>query len=484
MKHTLLLLASLGVLGIPCLAAEKDAPKIRAGAAAVDITPKEFPLNMPGLFTARMAESAHDPLHARALVLDDGATTVALVVVDNIGVAEEAIDEAKGIASTQCGIAVEKMLVASTHTHTGPHSNIKAGRAPEVAYRKLLVAGIAESIVRAHAALRPAGVGAAASPLPEEVFCRRWFLKPGKMPRNPFGQMDEVKMNPSRSADVLDRPAGPTDPDVTILSVEDAASGKPLALLANYSLHYVGTRAGAVISADYFGVFADRIQELLGADRLGPPFVGVLCNGASGDINNINWLKKPERRWGAYEKMTQVADLVARAVHEAHQKIEFYDWVELDARSRELSLAARKPTEEQLAYARKILAKPEDAPMYHKRERVYANRVMALKDSSDEVSIVVQALCVGDLGVCAIPFEVFAETGLELKEKSPFKKAFTISHANGSYGYLPTPEQHELGGYETWLGTNRVEFQASRKIVRSLLSMLGEMKSSRGEAAK
>ena len=92
MKTTLLLLANLSILCAPCLAAETDAPKLRAGAAAVDITPKLFPLNMPGGFRANMAESAHDPLHARAVVLDDGATTLALVVVDNIGVAQEVSD--------------------------------------------------------------------------------------------------------------------------------------------------------------------------------------------------------------------------------------------------------------------------------------------------------------------------------------------------------------------------------------------------------
>ena len=59
-----------------------------------------------------------------------------------------------------------------------------------MAYRKVLVAGLAESIIKAHAAVRPAAVGAATHPLPEEVFDRRWFLKPGKMPNNPFGQLD------------------------------------------------------------------------------------------------------------------------------------------------------------------------------------------------------------------------------------------------------------------------------------------------------
>jgi len=283
----------------------------------VDITPKQFPLNMPGLFHARMVERVHDPLYARAVVLDDGDTTLALVVVDNIGVPQDVSDEAKGIASKETGIAVEKMLVASTHTHTAPHSNIKQGSAPAVAYRKLVVGGIAKSIIRAHAALRPAGVGAAASAVPDEVFCRRWYLKPGKMTPNPFGQMDKVKMNPPRSPEVLDRPAGPTDPDVTILSVQDAQSAKPLALLANYSLHYVGHVPAEMISADYFGEFARLMQSRVGDGD----FVAMMSNGTSGDINNISFLvKRPPRK--PFEQIQVVAKKTAeaawRARHDCH----------------------------------------------------------------------------------------------------------------------------------------------------------------------
>ena len=78
--------------------------------------------------------------------------------------------------------------------------------------------------------------------------------------------------------------------------------------------------------------------------------------------------------------------------------------------------------------------------------------------------------------MAAIPFEVFTETGLEIKARSPFPDTFTIELANGGYGYLPTPAQHALGGYETWLGTNRVETAASDKIVAKLLELLAEVK--------
>ena len=90
--------------------------------------------------------------------------------------------------------------------------------------------------------------------------------------------------------------------------------------------------------------------------------------------------------------------------------------------------------------------------------------------------MVLQTVRVGEVGVAAVPFEAFAEIGLELKAKSPFKPTFTIELANGASGYLPTPEQHKLGGYETWLGTCRVETGASTKIVKNLLEMFGELK--------
>ena len=93
-----------------------------------------------------------------------------------------------------------------------------------------------------------------------------------------------------------------------------------------------------------------------------------------------------------------------------------------------------------------------------------------------EVGVPVQAIRVGDVGIAALPIEVFAETGLELKAKAPWTKAFTISIANGAYGYMPTPAQHRLGGYESWIGTNRVESEASVKMTDCILRLWREMK--------
>jgi sialidase-1 len=76
-----------------------------------------------------------------------------------------------------------------------------------------------------------------------------------------------------------------------------------------------------------------------------------------------------------------------------------------------------------------------------------------------------------------MPCEVFCEIGLDFKAKSPLQPAFMVSLNHGYFGYLPTPRHHKLGGYETWLGTNRLEIEASDKMLAQLVEMATEIKS-------
>jgi hypothetical protein len=450
---------------------------LRAGAAAVDITPKQFPINMPGGFKANMADKAHDPLHARALVLDDGKKKVAIVIVDNLGVAREVTDEAKLLAARKCDILPEHILISSTHTHTGPPSNVVDGPKGAVAYRKLLVEGIAETIVSADRALRPAAVGAAVHPLPDEVFNRRWFLKPGKMPLNPFGGKDLVKMNPGLSPDVLLQPAGSTDPDVTVLSVQDVKTRKPLAIYANYSLHYVGGIPGGMVSADYFGEFARLMPSRVGAKP--GEFFAMLSNGASGDINNIpTGATTPRPPREPFEQIRIVAGKTADAAWHARAKIAAHQPdAKLDMIQREITLRMRRPTAEQAERAKAILELKNEAEKAKlpPLAEAYAQRTLNLAKGGETLKAQLQVVRVGDLVLCAIPFEVFVEIGLDLKKRSPFPRTMIVGLANGYNGYLPTPEQHKLGGYETWLGTNRVQEDASVIITDQLLEMLTEL---------
>lgn len=460
-----------GLMGTAGSAADRS---FRAGAALSNITPPLGAL-LVGEWVPQPAVHVNDQLWARCLVLDDGSQRLAIVVADNLGFCREVADAARQWIEQETDIPGSHVLLAATHTHSGPSARSPRRLVPDELneYQHFLARRMADGVRMAVNNLAPARIGFGSAELPGDVFNRRWFMQPGDHLRNPFGGMDQVRMNPPPGSLALIRPAGPTDPEIAFLSLQ-TVDGQPIALLANYSLHYVSGIPAGHVSAGYFGAFADRIQQLLDADRLDPPFVGIMSNGTSGDINNRNHSQRVEPQ-APNAAMRAVGDRAAQAVFQAHQDLEFHDWVSLDARYDDVTLAVRKPSEQLVATMRKVLERPEGEPAYHSRERNYADRVLRQADAPDQVAVPVQTLRIGPLGIAALPFEVFAETGLELKERSPLKPSFTISFANGSYAYLPTPEQHEWGGYETWLGTSLVEEQASVKLVSRLLEMFREL---------
>lgn len=467
----------IGLIALPTAAQADEAKRtFKAGAATSNITPPLGELVVGG-WRPFPAKHIHDELHARCLVLDDGTTKLAIVLCDNVGIPVEVLDEAKRLVTEATGIPASHQLLAATHTHSATTARGSSRLIPDkelTDYQKFLTRRIADGVQRAINQLEPAKIGWGSAQEPSEVFNRRWYMKDSALMTNPFGGVDRVRMNPPRGSAALDRPAGPTDPEIAFVSVQ-SIDGRPIALLANYSLHYVGGVRGGEVSADYFGYFAQYIEEKLDAEKQTPAFVGILSNGTSGDVNNINFAEKDPPRYQPYEKMKEVAQKVATKVAEAHEKITFHDWVPLGAMETRLPLAARKPTPEMIAHFEEVKARPEGSAPEHSREMIYAKRIDGLKEAPSEVHVPLQTLKIGDLGIAAIPFETFTETGLELKARSPMKQTFTIELANGSYGYLPTPEQHRLGGYETWLGSNYVEEKSTIKIVNELLKQFEEL---------
>ncbi|HXI01508.1 MAG TPA: neutral/alkaline non-lysosomal ceramidase N-terminal domain-containing protein [Sphingobacteriaceae bacterium] len=481
MEITLLLLL-VSIIDIHAQPASGNSKIFKAGASTSNITPPLGDGIVGNFGVPPPAAHIHDQLHARCLALDDGETRLVFVVVDNVGVNQEVFDQAKRLISETTGLPKQNMLMSSTHTHSATSAGgvgekrrgyNKTGILDE--YQTFLARRIADGVRVAMNNLEPARIGWGVGNVPQHVFNRRWKMKPGTPLPNPFGGQDKVLMNPGVGNSKLLEPAGPTDPQVSFLSVQ-SITGRPIALLANYSLHYVGGVPDDDISADYFGVFADRIQELLKADRQDPSFLAIMSNGTSGDVNNINVAGSVEKL-PSYAKIKIVANDVAQEVLRVYKTIKHSNWVRLQAGQSLLPLTVRKPTPEMIAYANKILAKPENEAPIHKNEKAYASRTLQLdKEWPDKIEIILQAFSIGDLGIAAIPFETFTQTGLDIKAKSPFKTTFTIELANGNFGYLPTPEQHELGGYETWLGTNKVEKNASNKIVKELLNLFARFK--------
>jgi hypothetical protein len=442
---------------------------IRAGAYAMDVTPTRFPISLNGGMADRLVKSAHDPLHARCLALDDGQQKLVLVVVDSCMIPRELIDAAKARVQARLGIPPQQICISATHTHSAPTVTGVFQSEPDKEYVAFLTEKIAAGIEKAVQRLQPAEVGFGMGRNTDQVFNRRWKVKPGsQLLVDPFGKgTDQVKMNPGyQHPDLIKN--GPTDPEIAILSVRTRA-GKPLALFAAYGLHYVGGNPD--VSADYYGAFAERISAQIGEKAEG--FVAAMANGTSGDVNNVNYAAAAPGRRVPGEQIRIVAESVARSTLEAYKQIQHKHNVTLDSAQKEIELKVRKPTANEVSRARDLLANHKEQKVLVGLPAIYARETVLLAEYPDTVKLNLQAHRIGDVGIATIPCEVFTASGLEIKARSPFKQTFTIELANGYNGYLPTPEEHKLGGYETWRArSSYLEENASVAIVKTVLELL------------
>ncbi len=436
---------------------------------------------MNGGMQDRKAQHVHDELHARAVAFDDGQNQLAIVVVDNCLIPREIFDEAKSRVNEWTGLPVENMLMSATHTHSAGSVTHVFQSLSDTEYAEFLKVRIADAVIRALNNLEPARIAWGSGQVPGQVFNRRWFVRSEENRINPFGGIDSVRMNPPRDLSELIEPAGPTDPELSIISVQ-ALDGRPISLLANYSLHYVGGVGSGQISADYFGAFAELIKQRVNSDYgpnpegdRYPPFVGIMSNGTSGDINNVNFTEPSESR-EPYSQIQKVAEEISEEAFRVYKELEYHNWVPLQVQVTELELGVRLPSRADVMRAKAIVQQAA-GPAMEGREEIYARETLFLSEYPDKVPLVLQAMKIGELAITAIPCEVFVEIGLELKQDNPFDKSFTISLANGYNGYLPTVKHHELGGYETWRAkSSYLEIEAAPKIVDRLSHLLEQLK--------
>lgn len=447
--------------------------QLEAGFSMMDITPPKWPVTLRGSFNPKPTDAAHDPLHARSFAFRNGEGRVVMTVVDILYISQDKIDEIKAEAARRSGWRTTEMLISGTHTHSAPSADGSSEEPAEVAFRQHAFDGIVKAITSAIDRLEPAKMAFGSAEEASEVFNRRWYLKEGTMPPNPFGGIDKVKMNPPR--DLIVKPAGPIDPEVAVIAVKNGRN-KPMGLFANYALHYVGAVPNRNVSADYFGQFAELAKYKVGGRNAPDDYVAILSNGTSGDINNIDFRgKRPPR--APFEQIQQVATKVSDAAHKAVKDVEFQSNLPVSIVERRVTLKNRKPDPALIEKSKKILEMTGEELKKEPRLAIhYAMRALRLNEGPDETDVAIQAIRLGDQAIVSLPFEVLVEIGMELKEKSPFERTMIVELANGGFGYLPPPHQHELGGYETWLGTSKMEKQASVILTKHLLGMLEELK--------
>ncbi|WP_414662345.1 hypothetical protein [Horticoccus sp. 23ND18S-11] len=473
------LLAALSLVVVSASAATSGG--IRAGAFASDITPRTLPSPINGGMKGAFSSTVTDPMHARAFALQEGATEIIFCVVDACMIPREVCEAAKIIASKATGVPASHLLISATHSHSCATMVGVFQSDPDPAYVSSLPPRIAEALIKAHANLEPAEIAWGKDRDPSQVFNRRWFVKPEQSVENPFdAKTDRALMNPGYQNARVSAPAGPVDPEVSILAARARSDGRPLAVLANYSLHYVG--GSPAISADYFGAFAGEIGRRLHATDARyagkPAFVGIMSNGTSGNINNANFAGATPPRRAPGEQINAVARSVGDAALRAWDRLVWKASVPLAARETDLTLGVRKASAPELERARKLVeTTPRDKDgQFSDRKAIYAREAILLDAFPASVPVKLQAHRIGGLTIAAIPCEVFVEIGLDLKASKPLEEHFTISLANGYNGYLPTPEHHRFGGYETWRArSSYLETEASTAITKQLKALLADV---------
>lgn len=393
---------------------------MKAGAARIEITPPPG-LPMAGFGSrTQAAQGTHDPLYARALVMEGPAGSAVLVSADLCWVPDaEAIAE---LVSARTGIPRERLQLAATHTHGGPAFQGAAEGTAELAQR------IAAAVEQAWRGRRKAVAAVGAAPVHGIGKNRR-------------------------------RPDGPVDHDVTVLRVDDTA-GHPIATLLNYSCHPTTLGPNNLLyTADYPGVACAAVEQAVGG-------VALFTTGAQGDVNPGGYSAEGSMigevvPWRTYasarqygEAVAQVAVAVRGRLHpESHQRV----W----GRSRQLQLPrnplpAPEEAEAAVAAARQRLEQvrahgaPEElraAQITLAYAQVLANQAADPK-GNQPVAIRLSALALGPALHIGIQGELFAELGLQIKAALGQGSTFVAVVCDGWAGYIPTRGALAEGGYE------------------------------------
>ncbi len=437
-----------------------------AGAAMIDVTPDKLPVFVNGGMTSRSLDKVKTPVHARAIAMSDGKEQLVIVVVDSCMMGRVLLDDVKALTKLRTGIPTDRILISATHTHSAPSCMGALGTDADPNYVPFLRDKLAEVIAAAQAGLQPARIGFAKAQAPESTALRQWIRRPDRIDTDPFGNKTvRANMHAGANWDDAVGEAGPEDPELSLISVQ-TRDGKPLAVLANFSMHYF---SDVDISADYFGLFAEGLKQRIAPDG---SFVGIMSHGCSGDIWRRDYTK-PEI-WDPALTIDAYTNGLLEIATNALKGIQYRDDVAIAMAEKRMTLKYRVPNKQLLEWSQRIVKDMGDR-LPTTTEEVYAREQILLHEAQ-QTEIVVQALRVGDIGIATTPNETYAITGLKIKAASPLPHNMVIELANGGDGYIPPSEMHPFGGYNTWAARSAgLEVLAEPRITQAAIALLEQV---------
>lgn len=381
---------------------------MRVGAAIADVTPP--PGHAMAGFGARTLPAAgtHDPITARAIVVDD----TALVVADVIGLTAETCARVRA----RCALPAERVVVAALHSHGGPASMPgRAGGGTDPAYMARLEDGLVAAIDQALANAVPARLAAG------------------------LGADPDVARN-RRHAD------GPLDRSVPVLSFTDMA-GRPIALVTGYACHPVVLGADNLLWTADYPFFVRRVLE-----AAHPGAVALFATGACGDVNtghsaqaSMTVAAQAERTFARAEALGEriaAAALAARLLPMGETVSAAETWVALP-------------------FARREPGSPAEMAAIWRAERATAAPMRGLildhwirwaettaRGALDPLPARVTVLDWGGAAIAALPSEIFSESGLAVRAAFDGRPGLVVGYAEDNPGYIPPASEFAHGGYE------------------------------------
>ena len=366
----------------------------------------------------------HDPLHARALVLEDAGGRWAILSVELCYLNTETVREIRAAIQRRVGIPPSNVFVATVHTHAGPHDRDAEN------WERPFAELIADAVAAACDALQPARIGSGFGFLYGYSINRRW----------------------------LDRPV---DPAVAVMRVDDV-DGRPLGLVTNFACHAVVLGYdNLLISADWPGYACRRLEETLGADTtclffqggcgdINPLVAGVrqrLQSGhpitAIGEVSTYYGRPDDPNAWnigdrggGTFEEVAELGEAFAAEVLHV-------------ARALQTTVPATPLWSEQISV--NAAADPDEP----RPEISTLSLALAVECPPEEevrdIPAEIMVLRAGDALLLGQPGEVFSERAVFLRTQlraMGYPTPMLVSYANGWLVYLPEPTAFDEGGYE------------------------------------
>ncbi len=413
---------------------------LQVGISKQIITP-ERGVSLAGYFNPRPNTGVLDDIHVKVVLFKKDSVVTGLVSFELVYTILRLVDNIKSKLKAKGYDFADNLIMAATHTHTGPDLRSDKGGLNDKQFASLEDKAVC-TIEEAYANLQDATLEAAKVNSNPCAFNRRYWMKDGTVQTNPG------KLNPN-----IVRPEGPVDDEISILAIrhDDRLTG----IISNICNHN-DTVSGDLVSAEWPGRMEKAIQNELGRDV---PVLTMI--GCSGNINHLDVSNNDE--YYGYEEACRIGNIYGKIVVGLLDVLEPVEVDKIQVDSSDFVIPYQVISDDRVEKAKATIERIGDVSADEDLTsegiasgsgpvaKMFAEQLIDFKEKCSGKSRTFKLVNIKlgkDLMLLSTPGEAFTEAGLHVKENSPFKYNFITAYANGSCGYMCMPDCYSRGGYE------------------------------------